>query len=139
MSDLDEFGKELSNVKMDTKMEWAAVEDVEVSEKYEAMDAVDLNDPGGSDDGIQITYQMASGQRFVRWYAKPSDWNRIHDLVLLLDFWGVHPGEIERLEDDDETFEVPLKFVQATDEWKIDWQEIERTIHTRQLEAQGDE
>lgn len=128
---IDEFGTELSDLRTDSKLNVARVVDVETAERkyggdYPQHDLVD--------EGVVITYETASGRTFNKWHRKPDEWVEVFDLVLLLDYWDLHPGDIDRLSSDDYTFEVPLS--EGTD---IDWQSIERTVHTEQLEAGDDD
>jgi hypothetical protein len=138
-SELNEFGQDLSDVQADTQLEWAAVENAAVMRREDAFTDVTPGDAGASDQGITVTYHLASGRTVEEWYEKPTEWDMVaNDLVLLLEYWELDPGDIDQLDADDEVFEVPVEHDDSVGNFRPDWQAIERTIHTRELDAEDD-
>lgn len=140
-TELTEFGNDLSNVKADSQLEWAAVADASVMRRERAYSDVTPDEDGASDEGLRIRFNLASGRSIEEWYEKPTEWDIMsNNLVLLLEYWGLDPSEIEQLDDDEEeVFEVPVTHDDSVGNFVPDWQEIERTIHTRQLEEKDDD
>lgn len=138
--DIEEFAEELASTKTDTKMEWAAVASATPVPKEKYFDNVEPGDADARDRGLTITFETASGREINEWYKKPVEWDLLtSNLVLLLEFWGLDPGDVDRLNHDDVSFEVPLRFNQGRERWEPDWNEIERSVHTKRLEAQEDD
>lgn len=138
-TDLGEFADELADVQADSQLKWAAVVDAEVMRRETAFKDVVYRDDNRHDEGVLLTFELASGQEFEQWYAKPPQWyESISDLVTLLKYWGVSPGDLDKLANDDDVYEVPVEFDHGEHHWQPDWQEIEKSLHTRQLEAQDD-
>lgn len=131
---IDEFGDELAKVRMDSQLKWAEVDDAEVMTREEAFDDVKPSDGSARDEGIEITFSLASERTVSVWYRKPHNWSPMKDLVLLLHYWELDPGDIDRLTDDDRTFEVPMSYDDSEEAFRLDWQTIEQTVHTQQLE-----
>ena len=132
---LSDFGDDLADIRMDGKLGWAGVKDAEPMTKEAYFEDVEPGDDDADVPGLSITFETASGREFSDWFPKPTEWDPVmSNLVLLLEFWEIHPGEIERLIDEGETFEIPYD----AEADAPDWAEIERTIHTRQLEEADD-
>lgn len=139
-SDLTEFGSELADVQADTQLEWAAVEEAEVMRREDAFSDVSPDDPDAADEGLRITYHLASGRTVEEWYEKPTEWDMMmNDLVLLLEYWQLDPGDIDQLNDEDEVYEVPVEHDDSVGNFRPDWQSVEQTIHTREKAEEVDD
>lgn len=133
MKDLEEFGKRLANKQTDTQLKVATVKDAEPMIRESYYDRVTPNASGASDAGLKVTFETASGRTFNEWFEEPAKWDMVmSDLVLLLEYWDLHPGDIDRLGSDDHVFEVPVAYEKGNP--TIDWQSVEQTVNTSQLE-----
>lgn len=109
--DLEEYGKELRNIKTDSDFEWASVADAQPT-----------------DIGLQITWELASGREFVQEYETPEEWTSLSSrLVRLLEFWDLDPTDIDLLNDSDLTHEIPARYDVGEEAWRPDWNAIERS------------
>lgn len=133
--DIDDFADELAAIQTDSNLNWAGVRNATPVTRERYYDSVDPSDDDAHDYGLAIEFEAASGETFSEWYEKPPEWDHWKsDLVLLLLFWDIDPGDLDKLRDDEEVYEVPLN-----DDRSIDWQEIERSVHTKQLEEADDD
>jgi len=138
-TDLSEFGEELSAVRADSQLEWAAVQSGKILRREDAFSDITPEDPNALDEGLEIVFELASGRVIEEWFEKPTEWDMMsNNLVLLLEYWELDPGDIEQLNDEENVFEIPVEHDDSVGDFRPDWQAIEQTIHTRQLEEEDD-
>lgn len=138
-TDLSDFGDELRGVKTDEHISAAVVDDAQVMRREDAFEAIGPLSDGSDDEGLRVEYRLTSGRTVKEWYVKPRQWDLKQDLVLLFEYWGLDPGDIEQLRGEEEVYEVPVTFDEFESEYTVDTREIERTLHTRELEEADNE
>lgn len=138
-SELSEFGEQLAHVQTDSQLNWAAVKDAEPMRRENARSDVEPGDSDAGDDGLLITFELASGRELDLWYRKPTEWDIVaENLVLLLEYWDLDPGDLDKLAGEEELHEIPVEHDESVGDFRPDWQRIVQTIQTRQLEAKDD-
>lgn len=137
--DIEEFGEDIASTRMDTKMEWAEVVGADPMTREEFDEDIGPGHADAKDEGLFIQFRMASGDLKDEWFRKPNEWDIIaSNLVLLLKFWELHPGDLDKLNSNDESFELPMRYESGEGQWQPDWRKIEQTVHTRSLEEDDD-
>lgn len=131
--DIDDFADDLRNVKLDDQMQWAAVRSAEPMTREAFYESVDPSDDHASDEGLAVTFELASGDDFDCWWVKPDEWVLTDNLVLLLATWGLDPGDLSQLNGDDETWEVPVTWTH--DGWQPDWERVEERLRAQRTEG----
>lgn len=134
---LSDFAADLEAVQADSQLEWAAVSSATVATREQAFSDVEPPDEDARDEGLLVEYELASGRRIEDWYAKPTEWDMVtNNLVLLLEYWNLDPVDMERLDGDEEVYEVPVTHDNAIGDFRVDFRQVERTIEAR---SQGED
>lgn len=115
---LDEFGRQLSELKIASDVEEAEVFDLWPEES----EGVEM---------LAVLYQTATGETFLKEYRKPPDYDTAYDLVVLLQYAEVDPNSL------DELLGTRVPIERQAGHWKLDWARMEATITTRRTEGEA--
>ena len=84
-------------------------------------------DGPGDEDGLVMIFETTTGNRFTKWMEQPDPGEQLADLNMILRYM-----EVDRREPQTWLGEtIPIEYDRHTDEWEINWREIERILAER--------